>query len=117
MGDGSQWLNVSLFCPLGGIIQSAFSVALQRVPRKIEPQLPVIVNAILVLIRLQYIHKTLQNLGYRAAWVAQQFSATFSPRRDPGDLGPSPTSDSLHGACFSLCLCLCLSLSLSVSHE
>ena len=29
--------------------------------------------------------------------------------------GWSPTSGSLHGACFSLCLCLCLALSLSVS--
>ena len=31
----------------------------------------------------------------------------------PGVLGSSPTSGSLHGACFSLCLCLCLSLCLS----
>ena len=30
-------------------------------------------------------------------------------------LGSSPTSGSLHGACFSLCLCLCLSFSLCVS--
>ena len=29
---------------------------------------------------------------------------------DPGDLGSSPMSGSLQGACFSLCLCLCLSL-------
>ncbi|CAK7310959.1 hypothetical protein VULLAG_LOCUS15774 [Vulpes lagopus] len=35
----------------------------------------------------------------------------------PGVLGSSPTSGSLHGACFFLCLCLCLSLSVSVSHE
>ena len=42
----------------------------------------------------------------RAAWVAQQFSAAFSPGCDPGDLGSSPTLSSLHGACFSLCLCL-----------
>ena len=46
--------------------------------------------------------------------VAQWFSTTFSPGRDPGDLGSSPTSVSLHGACFSLCLCFSLSLSLSV---
>ena len=51
----------------------------------------------------------------RAARVAQRFSAAFSPGPDPGDLGSSPTSGSLHGACFSLCLCLCLSLSLSLS--
>ena len=51
----------------------------------------------------------------RAALVAQRFSAAFNPRRDPGDLGLSPTSDSLHGAYFSLCLCLCFSL--CVSHE
>ena len=48
---------------------------------------------------------------FRAAWVAQQFSAAFNPGRDPGDLGSSPASGSLHGACFSLYLCLCLSLS------
>ena len=55
----------------------------------------------------------------RATWVAQRFSATFSPGPDPGGLGSSPTSGSLHGACFSLCLCLCrsLALSLCVSHE
>ena len=47
----------------------------------------------------------------RAAQVAQQFSATFGSGRDPGDLGSSPTSGSLHGACFSLCL------SLSLCHE
>ena len=39
----------------------------------------------------------------------------FGPRHDPGVPGSSPTSGSLHGACFSLCLCLCLSLSLSLS--
>ena len=52
---------------------------------------------------------------FRAAQVAQQFGATFSPGRDPGDPGSSPTSPtsgSLCGACFSLCLCLCLSLCL-----
>ena len=37
----------------------------------------------------------------------------FGPRHDSGDLGSSPTSGSLHGACFSLCLYLCLSLCLS----
>ena len=51
----------------------------------------------------------------RAARVAQRFSAAFSPGPDPRDLGSSPTSGSLQGACFSLCLCLCLSLSLSLS--
>ena len=49
-----------------------------------------------------------------AALVAQQFSAAFSPGHDPGVPGLSPTSGSLHGACFSLYLCLCLSLSLSL---
>ena len=38
----------------------------------------------------------------RAALVAQRFSTAFSP----GDLGSSPTSGSLNGACYSLCLCL-----------
>ena len=53
----------------------------------------------------------------RAAQMVQRLSATFSPGCDPGDLGSSPASGSLHGACFSLCLWLCLSLSLCVSHE
>ena len=35
---------------------------------------------------------------------APQFSATFSPERDPGDPGWSLASGSLHEACFSLCL-------------
>ena len=52
----------------------------------------------------------------RDPWVAQRFSVpAFGPGRDPGVLGSSPTSGSLHGVCFSLCLCLCLSLSLSLS--
>ena len=33
-----------------------------------------------------------------AAPVAQRFSAACSPGCDPGDLGLSPTSGSLHGA-------------------
>ena len=54
--------------------------------------------------------------------VAQRFSATFGPGHDPGVPGPSTTSGSLHGACFSLCLCRCVSahppsLSLSLSHK
>ena len=31
----------------------------------------------------------------------------FGLGHGPGVLGLSPTSGSLHGACFSLCLCLC----------
>ena len=54
-----------------------------------------------------------QEKRIRAAPMAQWFSATFSPGPDPGHPGWSPTSGSLHGACFSPCLCLCL----SVSHE
>ena len=41
---------------------------------------------------------------FRAAWVTQRYSATFSLGRDPGDLESSPTLGSLHGACFSFCL-------------
>ena len=33
-----------------------------------------------------------------AAWVAQRFSAAFSPGHDPGVPGLSPTLGSLHGA-------------------
>ena len=46
------------------------------------------------------------------AWVAQLvkcLTTGFTSGHDPGVLGLSPTSGSLHGACFSLCLC--------VSHE
>ena len=48
-------------------------------------------------------------------WVAQRlgWAPAFGPGRDPGDMGSSPTSGSLHGTRFSLCLCLCLSLCLS----
>ena len=42
------------------------------------------------------------------------WAAAFSSGCDPAVLGSSPTSGSLHGACFSLRLCLCLSLSLSL---
>ena len=54
----------------------------------------------------------------QGAWVAQRLSVCL-PLAQGVILGPgpSPTSGSLHGACFSLCLCLCLSLSLCVSHE
>ena len=56
-----------------------------------------------------------------AAWVAQQFSATFSPGRDPGDLGSSPTSAPAWSLLLplpvSLPFSLSLSLSLSVSHK
>ena len=52
---------------------------------------------------------------HRAAWVAQRFSATFSPGPDLGDPGSSPTSGSLNGACFPFCLCLCFPLSLCLS--
>ena len=48
-------------------------------------------------------------------WVAQRFGACLWPRAWSWRPGWSPTSGSLHGACFSLCLCLCLSLSLCLS--
>ena len=44
---------------------------------------------------------------------AQQFSTAFSPERDPGDPGSSPTSGSLYDACLSLCLSLSLSVSMN----
>ena len=37
----------------------------------------------------------------RAAPVAQRFSTALGLGCDPGVPGSSPTSDSLHGACFS----------------
>ena len=36
-----------------------------------------------------------KNYNYRAAWVAQGFSAAFGPGPDPGGLGLSPTPGSL----------------------
>ena len=65
----------------------------------------------------RYQKSSSKDLGSRAAWVAQWFSAVFSPAPDPGDLGLSPTLGSLRGACFSFCLCLCLSLSVSLMNE
>ena len=52
------------------------------------------------------------SLGAIPGWLSGLVPA-FRPGRDPRDLGSSPASGSLQGACFSLCLCLCLSLSLS----
>ena len=46
--------------------------------------------------------------GWLSGWVSALGSG-----RDPGVLGSSPTSGSLHGAYFSFCLGLCLSLCLS----
>ena len=40
----------------------------------------------------------------------------FGPGPDPGVLGSSPASGSLHGVRFSLCLCLYLSELSFVSH-
>ena len=50
-----------------------------------------------------------------AAWVAQRFSAAFSPGCDPGDPGSSSTSGSLQqpaspSACVSASLSLCVSM-------
>ena len=46
------------------------------------------------------------SLKDRDAWVAQQLRACLGPSIP----GSSPTTDSLHGACFSLCLSLSASL-------
>ena len=54
----------------------------------------------------------------RAAWVAQQFSTTFGPGCDPGDLGSSPTSHiGLPAGSLLLPLHVPLPLSVCVSHE
>ena len=50
--------------------------------------------------------------GWLSGWASALGSGC-----DPRVPGSSPTSSSLHGACFSLRLCLYLSLSLCVSHE
>ena len=55
-------------------------------------------------------------LFFWAAWVAQRFSAAFSPGPDLGDPGSSPTSGSLpcmEPASPSACVSAPLSLSLS----
>ena len=49
------------------------------------------------------------------AWVAQWLSIYLWLQLWPRILGLSPTSGSLHGACFFLCLCLCLSLYVCLS--
>ena len=51
----------------------------------------------------------------RAALVAQQFGAACSPGCDPGDLGSSPASGSLHGACFYSSAFVSASLSVSMN--
>ena len=50
-------------------------------------------------------HTTRMKSLCRAARVAQWFSTAFSPGHDPGDLGSSPTSGSLHGD-FILVVCI-----------
>ena len=57
--------------------------------------------------------KLFKKIKNRAAWVAPRFSAAFSPRRGPGDLGSSPMSGLMHGA-WLLPLPVSLPLSLSL---
>ena len=52
----------------------------------------------------------LQQDALRISGWRSGLAPAFGPGPDPGDLGWSPTSGSLHGACF----CLCLSLYLCV---
>ena len=54
----------------------------------------------------QELANSYQNYLTWAAPAAQRFSAACSLGCDPGDLRSSLTSDSLLGACFSLCLSL-----------
>ena len=58
--------------------------------------------------------KTSFKVGSGDTWVAQWLRSAFSSGHDPGVLGSSPASGSLHGACFSLSLCLCFCLSVSL---
>ena len=115
---------MSLGC-LGGLVvghlPSAQGVVLEsqdQVPHQdpcIVPSLSACVSVSLS-VSHEKINKILKKKNKNwAAPVTQWFSAVFSPGRDPGDVGSSPASGSLHGACFSLCLCLCLSL--CVFHE
>ena len=53
-------------------------------------------------------HNFINKRSSGAVWVAQQFSAAFSPGPDPGDPGSSPKSGSLR-LCLSAALFLCLS--------
>ena len=57
--------------------------------------------------------------GYTGdAWVAQQLSVSLPAQGMVLESWESsPTSGSLHGACFSLCLCLCFSLSVSLMNK
>ena len=72
---------------------------------------PSIFNLVYHTLRYTWNHVNVKRIFFRAALVAQRFSATFSSGRDPRDPVSSPMSDSLHWAWFSLCL------SLYVSHE
>ena len=55
-----------------------------------------------------------EKLGGIPGWLSG-LAPAFGSGRDPGALGSSPTSGSLHGACFSLPLPPSLSLSLCLS--
>ena len=55
---------------------------------------------------LQKIYKTF--LIGMPEWLSS-WAYAFGSGHDPGVLGLSPASGSLHGACLSLCLCICLS--------
>ena len=65
--------------------------------------------------RIKKIIKYLQ-WGRIPGWLSG-LAPAFGPGRDPGVLGLSPTSDSLHGACSSLCLCLSLSLCVTIINK
>ena len=64
---------------------------------------------------LFYGFKIYNNLGM-PGWLSG-WASTFGSWHDPAVLGSSPTSDSLHEACFSLCLCFCLSLTVSLMNK
>ena len=57
------------------------------------------VNGLTVPNKRHRVSEPRRNKTHAAARVAQWFSATFGPGHDPGDLGSSPTSGFLHGAC------------------
>ena len=50
-------------------------------------------------------------------WWLSGLALAFGPWHDPGALGSSSVSASLHGAYFSLCLCLCLNLSVFLMNK
>ena len=111
-------LYVILFCRLWqcitscmhhyGIIRKCFTVLNMPVAPSTHPSSPppksLATTGLFIVFRILPFWRT-------CGWLTSWASSAFSPGWDPGVRGSSPTSSSLHGACFSLPMSLSLSLS------